>query len=85
MVHLERSLTRSQGRIQADRQDPECMLLLGSIGRMLQGSWAKGKLVSPTKRNEVLVCYVEILSEGYTRLDYKGCWEKPNGEHNICL
>lgn len=61
MVHLERGLTRSQGRIQAERLDPECMLLLGSIGRMLQGSWAKGKLVNPTKRSEVLVRYVEIL------------------------
>lgn len=62
-----------QGRVQGERgRTPGHMALL-----VLWGSRAKARLVNTTKRSEVLVCYVDLLSggaqrEGRGRFDHKG-------------
>lgn len=65
-----------QGRVQGERgRTPGHMALL-----VLWGSRAKARLVNTTKRTEVLVCYVDLLSggaqgEGRGRRNHRGYWE----------
>ena len=49
------------------RQDLGHMLLLGSVGGVLWGSWAKAELDSSNQKSRVLVSFVGVLSKGCIR------------------
>lgn len=58
----------SQGRVQAERQEPGPQVFLGLVGAMLWGSMAKiGELVGSDQKSRALVSFSGVLPKGHAR------------------
>lgn len=56
-----------KGCRQRVQQDQGTMPLVGFVGRVLWGSWAKAEFVNSNKKSGVLVSFAGVLSKWCTR------------------